>query len=73
MLKKKIAAAVVGALSFLYLLNPTLGIAELFPDNLPVVGNLDEGAAGALLIWAISVFRRRQPSSLPAHEHGERS
>ncbi len=25
-----------------YLINPTLGIFEFLPDNLPVVGNLDE-------------------------------
>lgn len=33
-----------------YLLNPTAGVIELIPDNLPLVGNLDEGAA-ALLVW----------------------
>jgi uncharacterized membrane protein YkvA (DUF1232 family) len=33
-----------------YLLNPTFGILELIPDNLPVIGNLDEGAA-AILVW----------------------
>jgi hypothetical protein len=40
-------AAVVG---FVYLLNPTAGLLELLPDNLPLVGNLDEGVA-MLLIW----------------------
>ena len=35
---------------FLYLLNPTAGIIELIPDNLPLVGNLDEAAA-ALFVW----------------------
>jgi hypothetical protein len=34
----------------IYLLNPTLGIFELLPDNLPLVGNLDEGVA-SMLIW----------------------
>jgi uncharacterized membrane protein YkvA (DUF1232 family) len=33
-----------------YLLNPTAGIIEIIPDNLPLVGNLDEAAA-ALLVW----------------------
>ena len=32
------------------MLNPTMGVFELIPDNLPVIGNLDEGAA-AILIW----------------------
>lgn len=42
----------------LYLLNPTAGILELLPDNLPVVGNLDEGAAAALLIYCLQYLRR---------------
>lgn len=33
-----------------YLLNPTAGVIEFIPDNLPLVGNLDEAAA-ALLVW----------------------
>lgn len=33
-----------------YLLNPTAGVIELIPDNLPLVGNLDEAAA-AFLVW----------------------
>lgn len=37
-------------LGVIYLLNPTLGVFELVPDNLPFIGNLDEGAA-VLLIW----------------------
>jgi hypothetical protein len=38
----------LGALSVVYLLNPTAGFIELIPDNVPIVGNLDE--AGAVLI-----------------------
>jgi hypothetical protein len=37
-------------IGFVYILNPTLGIFELLPDNLPVIGNLDESAA-TMLIW----------------------
>ena len=33
-----------------YLLNPGAGIFELIPDNIPLIGNLDEGAA-AMVIW----------------------
>ena len=40
-------AAILG---FIYILNPTLGVFELIPDNLPIVGNLDEGVA-FLLVW----------------------
>jgi uncharacterized membrane protein YkvA (DUF1232 family) len=44
------ALAVVGViLSALFLLNFTMGIFEI-PDNLPLVGNLDEVAATALLL-----------------------
>lgn len=39
--------AVVGVI---YILNPTFGVFEFIPDNLPLVGNLDEGAA-FLLMW----------------------
>lgn len=42
------ALAVFG---LIYILNPTAGIIELLPDNLPFIGNLDEGAA-YLMIWA---------------------
>ncbi len=40
----------VSIVGFVYLLNPTFGILELIPDNMPIIGNLDEGAA-ALLVW----------------------
>jgi len=33
-----------------YLLNPTWGLLELIPDNLPLIGNIDEGAA-AIAVW----------------------
>lgn len=35
---------------FIYLLNPTAGYIELIPDNLPWIGNIDDGAA-ALALW----------------------
>jgi len=40
----------LAVLGFLYILNPTMGIFELLPDNLPIVGNIDDGLA-ALLLW----------------------
>jgi len=33
-----------------YLLTPTLGIFEIIPDFIPIIGNIDEGAA-ALALW----------------------
>lgn len=46
----------MGALGAVYLFNPTAGIFELIPDNIPVVGNLDEAAAAALLISCLAYF-----------------
>ncbi len=45
-----------GALAVLYLMNPTLGMFELIPDNFPVIGNLDEAAATSLLIVCLRYF-----------------
>ncbi len=33
---------IVALVSACYLFNPDFGVFELLPDNLPVVGNLDE-------------------------------
>lgn len=45
----------LGCISFVYLLNFTFGIAEL-PDNLPIVGNLDEVAATVLFMNCLRYF-----------------
>jgi len=42
--------AVIGVV---YILNPTLGILELIPDNLPIIGNLDESVAVMLILAGI--------------------
>ncbi len=57
--RKKSTSFVVGALaavSALYLLNPGFGVFEIIPDNIPVVGNLDEAGATALLISCFAYF-----------------
>jgi|GEM_PF-1120609 len=41
---------VAAAVGLIYAINPTMGIFEFIPDNLPLIGNLDEGVA-FLLIW----------------------
>ncbi len=41
----------LGVVGLIYILNPTAGIFEFLPDNLPFIGNLDEGVA-FLLIYA---------------------
>lgn len=45
-----------GALGAVYLVNPGAGFIELIPDNLPVIGNLDEAAATMLVISALAYF-----------------
>ena len=42
--------AVVG---LIYLLNPTFGVFEFIPDNLPIIGNLDESVAILLVLAGI--------------------
>jgi uncharacterized membrane protein YkvA (DUF1232 family) len=46
----------VGAMAVLYLVNPTAGIIELIPDNLPLIGNLDEAGATLLLMNVLAYF-----------------
>ena len=41
----KLTWAAVGFVCVLYLVYPSLGIFELIPDALPIVGSLDEAAA----------------------------
>ncbi len=50
----------IGFISAIYLINPTAGIFELLPDNLPIVGNLDEGVACYLLYSCIEYFRGKK-------------
>lgn len=49
-------AAICGVLCVLYLLNPTGGFIELIPDNIPIIGNLDEAAATAILLASLHHF-----------------
>lgn len=53
---KTVGALVLGAVSVLYILNPGFGVFELIPDNIPVVGNLDEAAAAVILMNCLAYF-----------------
>jgi uncharacterized membrane protein YkvA (DUF1232 family) len=53
---KKLGVAAVGLMGLLYLLNPSAGIFEIIPDNLPLIGNLDEAAACTLVLAALRYF-----------------
>ena len=64
-------------LGSVYMINPTAGIFEIIPDNLPVLGNLDE-AAVLFLMYSAMIYLGirlpeflerwvRPPARLPAH------
>jgi hypothetical protein len=53
---KKLLVALAGLLAFLYLANPTFGVFEFIPDNIPLVGNLDEATATMVLLGALRYF-----------------
>ncbi|VAW86042.1 hypothetical protein MNBD_GAMMA18-563 [hydrothermal vent metagenome] len=55
-MRKNILVVIVALLSVLYLLNPTAGVLELIPDNIPGIGNLDEATAVFLLISCFRYF-----------------
>jgi len=53
---KSLLVILAGVLSLLYILNPGAGIFELIPDNIPVVGNLDEATAVLVLLSCFRYF-----------------
>ena len=58
--------------SVAYLLNLGAGLIELIPDNLPFVGNLDEAAFTAFLLFCLRGLKRNwrakalPPASAPS-------
>ena len=57
---KKFLIIALSVLSVIYLINPTAGVFEILPDNLPVVGNIDETLAAYLLFSSIQFFRGKE-------------
>lgn len=71
------------ALAILYLINPTAGFIEFIPDNFPLIGNLDEAGATAILLAALAYFgvdvtalfgnrdkpKRKDPNSIDLDAH----
>ncbi len=53
---KGILVFCLGIIAVLYLLNIGVGVIELIPDNVPLVGNLDEGGAATLLLMCLRYF-----------------
>ena len=58
---KRTAIFLLGFLMLIYLLNPTAGFLELIPDNIPIIGNLDEAAAMTLLLMCLRYFGYNLP------------
>ncbi len=46
----------LGIISLLYLCNIGVGVIEAIPDNIPFIGNLDEGGAAVLLLICLRYF-----------------
>jgi len=71
---KKLLVLALAMLAVIYILNPGAGIFEIIPDNLPLIGNLDEAAAVALLLMCLryfgidlpDIFRRNKPGRDPS-------
>lgn len=55
-LAQDLLVAIIGIVASVYLLNLTAGIIELIPDNMPLLGNLDEAGATALVLYALRYF-----------------
>jgi uncharacterized membrane protein YkvA (DUF1232 family) len=54
--KKDVVVVGIGIVALLYLINPTFGLFEFIPDQLPIIGNIDEAFATFLLMNALLYF-----------------
>ncbi len=70
---KKLVVFCLGLLATLYILNPTAGVLEIIPDNLPLIGNLDEAAAVALLLMCLKYFGVDLPNIFRRGEADDRT
>lgn len=59
MLTKRILPFIGIIIGIIYLLNPTAGVIELIPDNLPYIGNLDEAGAVLLIISCLKLIKQK--------------
>lgn len=53
---KSFLVALAGIFSFIYLLNPTFGVLEFLPDNIPLIGNIDDATATMVLLGVLRYF-----------------
>ena len=54
--KRKVLAVIGIVVGVVYIMNPTAGIIELIPDNIPFIGNLDEAGAVFLILKCLREF-----------------
>lgn len=69
---KKLGIFLLGLFCLIYILNPTAGIFELIPDNLPIIGNLDEAAALATLLMCLKYFGIELPTIFRRDDRGDK-
>lgn len=62
--------AIIG---IIYILNPTAGLLEFIPDNLPFIGNLDESVAMMLILAGIVEFLEGKKFRKPAKKKTDTS
>lgn len=65
---KDLTVVVVALIAFFYIFNPGAGILEFIPDNFPVIGNLDEAAAVAIIVSAFKYFGISFPNIFKSEE-----
>jgi hypothetical protein len=53
---KEMLVIALAVVAVVYLMYPSLGIFELIPDGIPLIGSLDEASATLLLIGALRYY-----------------
>ena len=56
----KINGFILFGIGVIYLLNFGFGFVEFLPDNLPYIGNIDEGVAGGLVLYGLNKMRKKR-------------
>ena len=57
---RKVSSVLGLIIGVIYILNPTFGVFELIPDNLPYIGNLDEASAVLLILGCLKELKRKE-------------
>ncbi len=68
MKKQDISVIALAGVALIYLINPTAGIVEFIPDNIPIIGNLDEAGAVLIIISALKYFGFNVPNIFKKEE-----